>query len=94
MDTTAGWTTRSGVTLRPTSPNSSGYWGFLLVLLIPFFYFVWRKGKNQIIPPRIRTQRFFNAVYNEDMDALIEEMDGEWEEVELDGEWEEVELNA
>ena len=55
---------------------------------------MWRKGKNQIIPPRIRTQRFFNAVYNEDMDALIEEMDGEWEEVELDGEWEEVELNA
>ena len=69
-------TSVSSTAKRKTLKESSNsrYFGFFVLLLVPLFFLVWKKGKGSIQPLRIRTQRFFNAAYDEDMDALVEEV--------------------
>ena len=75
--------------------------GFLVLLLLVPFGCVWRKRRRGIQPFRIRTQRYFNTLYdsegNEEFLGEVREVyDGEGEEEPLGEEetllWEESEL--
>ena len=91
--------TRTEMTSQPTgttsttsrSHNHYGYFGFLVLLLVPLGC-VWKKRRRKILPFKIYTRRYFNPVYDGDMDPIMcrEEVHPSRDE-EI---WDEIELNV
>ena len=65
--TSTGISTSTGttVTVRPARTDSSGFWGFTVLLVIPLAWLVLKRRRGRILPFRIHSQRFFNAIYDD-----------------------------